>query len=62
MALLEKRLEADNTPQQLLRMQAMQMTVLLANTPAKSLQHGLEQAAWGIGLYVNAEKNGVYEF
>ena len=31
---------------------------LLANTPAqpKSLLHNLEQAAGGIGLYVNADK------
>ena len=32
--------------------------VLLANTPAQAgfLQHGLEQAAGGIGFYVNAIK------
>ena len=38
--------------------------VLLANTPtkAKSLLHSLEQAVGGIGLHVNAEKNGVHVF
>ena len=34
------------------------MTAILANTPnqAKTLQHSLEWAAAGIGLYVNAYK------
>ena len=37
---------------------------LLANTPTqdKSLLHSLEQAAGGIGLYVNTNKNGIHEF
>ena len=37
---------------------------LLANTPAQaeSLLHSLEQAAGGIGLHDNADKNRVHVF
>ena len=51
-----QRKEAEGTSQKQLPTPAMPMTAILANAPAqaKTLLHGLERAATGIGLHVNA--------